>query len=307
MLLNKIAIIGAGVVGQSTGKGFQRLGYDVIFYDILHEKRNSLSSEGYKVGSSIAEVVSKSDISFVCVNTPTEKDGRQDLSQVTSVIHPILKALETAKKYHLIVFRSTMLPGTMRNRLLEYFRCSSSLLFGLDYDVCYNPEFVRENSANEDFFNPDRVVIGIEGERKESAETLQKLYRPLSKDILVTDYESAEMIKYVSNCFLSLKISFFNEMAEVCEKIGANEKMVSLGVKKDKRIGEYGTKAGRPFGGKCLPKDTKAFAAFLKTLNIEPDLLQATLDINDKVSKLPIFHDEKNVLNNSITNSFRNR
>ncbi len=307
MLLNKIAIIGAGVVGQSTGKGFHKLGYDVIFYDILPEKRNSLLSEGYKVGSSISDVVSKSDISFVCVNTPTDKDGRQDLSQVTSVIHPILKALETAKKYHLIVFRSTMLPGTMRNRILEYFKSSSRLLFGRDYDVCYNPEFVRENSANEDFFNPDRVVIGLEGERKESAETLQKLYHSISKDILVTDYESAEMIKYASNCFLSLKISFFNEMAEICGKIGADEKMVSLGVKKDKRIGEYGTKAGRPFGGKCLPKDTKAFTEFLKSLNIEPDLLQVTLDINDKMSKLAVYHDEENVLSNSITNSFLKR
>lgn len=304
--MNKIGIIGAGVVGQSTGKGFHRLGYDVIFYDVLPEKRNSLLSEGYKVGFSIADVVSKSDISFVCVNTPTDKDGRQDLSQVISVIHPILKALETAKKYHLIVFRSTMLPGTMRKRILEYLKSSSRLLFGRDYDVFYNPEFVRENSANEDFFNPDRVVIGLEGERKESAETLQKLYRPISKDILVTDYESAEMIKYVSNCFLSLKISFFNEMAEICGRIGADEKMVSLGVKKDKRIGEYGTKAGRPFGGKCLPKDTKAFTAFLKSLNIEPDLMQVTLDINDKVSKLAICHEE-NVLSNSITNSFRKR
>ncbi len=299
--MNKIGIIGAGVVGQSTGKGFQRLGHDVIFYDIMSEKRNSLLSEGYKVGSSIHDVVSKSDISFVCVNTPTDKDGIQDLSQVMSVIQPILKALETDRKYHLIVFRSTMLPKTMRNKILESFRTCSPLLIGKDYDVCYNPEFLRESSANEDFFTPDRVVIGTDPKRKDSSIPLQKLYKPLSKEILVTDYESAEMIKYVSNCFLSLKISFFNEMAEICEKIGADQKMVSVGVRMDKRIGEYGTEAGRPFGGKCLPKDTKAFTGFLKAFDVGPDLLQVTLDINDKVSKRQsMHHNGKNVISNSI-------
>ena len=299
--MNKIGIIGAGIVGQSTGKGFRRLGHDVVFYDILAQKRNSLLSEGYKVGSSISEVVSKSDISFICVNTPTDKDGRQDLSQVMSVIHPIVKALEKSKKYHLIVFRSTMLPKTMRVKVLEYFKSSSSLLLGKDYDVAYNPEFLRESSANEDFFNPDRVVIGTDPKREQSILPLLNLYKLISRDILVTDYESAEMIKYVSNCFLSLKISFFNEMAEICGKIGANEKMVSMGVRMDKRIGEYGTEAGRPFGGKCLPKDTKAFTGLLKTLNVGPDLLQVTLDINDKVSNKVSTYDEKNVLSNSIT------
>jgi UDP-glucose 6-dehydrogenase len=110
--LQKIGIIGAGVVGQSTGKGFHGLGNDVIFYDISSEKRNSLLSEGHKVGSSISDVISQSDISFVCVDTPTDKYGKQDISQVTSVIRPVLKAMETIRKYHLIVIRSTLLPGT---------------------------------------------------------------------------------------------------------------------------------------------------------------------------------------------------
>ena len=299
--MSKIGIIGAGIVGQSTGKGFHRLGSDVVFYDILAEKRNSLLSEGYKVGSSIYDVVSQSDISFVSVNTPTDKDGRQDLSQVMSVIHPIIKALETSRKYNLIVIRSTLLPGTMRNRILGYFKTCSNLLLGQDYDVCYNPEFLRQNNAFEDFLNPDRVVIGVDHKRKDSTIPLQQLYQPLSRDVIVTGYESAEMIKYVSNCFLSLKISFFNEMAEVCGKIGADESVVSLGVKMDKRIGEYGTEAGRPFDGKCLPKDTKAFTEFLKTLDVEPDLLQVVLDINEKVSsKHSMYHDDKDTLSSSI-------
>ncbi|MEJ7642218.1 MAG: nucleotide sugar dehydrogenase [Candidatus Nitrosocosmicus sp.] len=299
--MQKIGIIGAGVVGQSTGKGFHRFGNDVIFYDISSKKRNSLLSEGHKVGSSISDVVSQSDISFVCVDTPTHKDGKQDISQVTSVIRPVLKALETSRKYHLIVIRSTLLPGTMRNRILSYFKTCSSLILGQDYDVCYNPEFLRQNNAFEDFLNPDRVVIGVDHKRIDSTMPLQMLYQHVSRDVIVTGYESAEMIKYVSNCFLSLKISFFNEMAEICGKIGADESVVSLGVRKDRRIGEYGTEAGRPFGGKCLPKDTKAFTEFLKTLNVEPDLLQVALDINEKMSnRHSMYPDEQSALSSSI-------
>jgi UDPglucose 6-dehydrogenase len=172
---------------------------------------------------------------------------------------------------------------------------------GQDYDVCYNPEFLRQNNAFEDFLKPDRVVIGVDHKRIDATIPLQILYQPISRDVIVTGYESAEMIKYVSNCFLSLKISFFNEMAEICGKIGADESVVSLGVRMDRRIGEYGTEAGRPFGGKCLPKDTKAFTEFLKTLNVEPDLLQVALDINEKMlSHQSMYPNGKSAISSSI-------
>ena len=301
--MHKIGIIGAGVVGQSTGKGLQRFGHDVIFYDISDQKRKSLLVEGNKVGSSISEVVAKCDISFVCVDTPTNTDGKQDISQVMSAIHPILKSLETARKYHLIVIRSTLLPRTIQGRIIEYSKTNSTLLFGKDYDICYNPEFLRQNSALEDFLNPDRVVIGIDHRRKSSIEPLLKIYQPICRDIIVTNYESAEMIKYVSNCFLSLKISYFNEMAKVCNKIGADETIVSLGAKMDKRIGEYGTEAGRPFDGKCLPKDTLAFKEFIKSLNIDKDLLKVCLEINDDMSMDNKYcHDDKGLVRATVVN-----
>src|SRR5919197_2566199 len=182
--MTKISIIGSGVVGTATGKGFHRLGHDVIFYDISKQKLLMLKEEGFKVGSSIADVIHQSDLSFVCVNTPTVSidnngsgiESQQDLSQLKSVLFDITNAFnsDAIKKetgYHLLVFRSTMLPGTMRNLVIDYMRRNCSLKQGQDYSICYNPEFLRQHCALEDFFHPDRVVIGQEGEREGGEES----------------------------------------------------------------------------------------------------------------------------------------
>ena len=279
-----ISIIGAGVVGSATGMGLHKMGHDVIFYDISKQKLLSLKEQGYQVGSSIENVISKTDISFVCVNTPTKNDGQQDLSQVTSVLPDIAKALNNIeRRHHLVVFRSTMLPGTMRHIIIEYLdrNCNNDKMRGRDYDICYNPEFLRQNSALEDFFKPDRIVIGED--REDASLPLKQLYKDFRSDIIITNFEAAEMIKYTSNCFLSLKISFFNEISMICKEMGIDYKAVNQAVSLDKRIGKYGTEAGRPFGGACLPKDTQALAYLVKRLQIKPDLLQIILDINKKV------------------------
>jgi UDPglucose 6-dehydrogenase len=178
-----------------------------------------------------------------------------------------------------------MLPGTMRSVVINYLQtnCSSSRI-GRDYDVCYNPEFLRQNTAFDDFFRPDRVVIGEDG--KGVSQPLKEIYQQLTENIIVTSYEAAEMIKYTSNCFLSLKISFFNEIGLVCKQMGIDDKAVSLGVSMDKRIGNYGTQFGKPFEGACLPKDTEALAGFIRNLQLNPDLLQVALDINRKMEEL---------------------
>jgi nucleotide sugar dehydrogenase len=211
-----------------------------------------------------------------------------------SVLYDITNALRRINRHngqqqqqhpHLIVFRSTMLPGTMRSVVINYLQtnCSSSRI-GRDYDVCYNPEFLRQNTAFDDFFRPDRVVIGEEG--KGASQPLKEIYQQLTENIIVTSFEAAEMIKYTSNCFLSLKISFFNEIGLVCKQMGIDDKAVSLGVSMDKRIGNYGTQFGKPFEGACLPKDTEALAGFIKNLQLNPDLLQVALDINRKMEEL---------------------
>jgi nucleotide sugar dehydrogenase len=292
MIMKKIGIIGSGVVGSATGKGFHRLGHDVLFYDIAKQRLLTLKEEGYQIASSVKDIIDKTDISFVCVNTPNNSSGEQDLSQLMSVLYDITNSLRRVNKIHeqqqhphLIIFRSTMLPGTMRKVVINYLQtnCPSSRI-GRDYDVCYNPEFLRQNTAFDDFFRPDRVVIGED--RKGASQPLKEIYQQLTENIIVTSFEAAEMIKYTSNCFLSLKISFFNEIGLVCKQMGIDDKAVSLGVSMDKRIGNYGTQFGKPFEGACLPKDTEALAGFIRNLQLNPDLLQVALDINRKMEEL---------------------
>lgn len=290
--MKKIGIIGSGVVGSATGKGFHRLGHDVLFYDIAKQRLLTLKEEGYQIASSVKDIIDKTDISFVCVNTPNNSSGEQDLSQLMSVLYDITNSLmridrrhEEEEHPHLIVFRSTMLPGTMRSVVINYLQtnCPSSRI-GRDYDVCYNPEFLRQNTAFDDFFRPDRIVIGED--RNGASQPLKEIYQQLTDNIIITSFEAAEMIKYTSNCFLSLKISFFNEIGLVCKQMGIDDKAVSLGVSMDKRIGSYGTQFGKPFEGACLPKDTEALAGFIRNLQLNPDLLQVALDINRKMEEL---------------------
>jgi UDPglucose 6-dehydrogenase len=302
-----IGIIGAGVVGGATGKGLQKLGYEVTFYDIDKSKTFSLRQEGYQVASSISDLMSNSNITFVCVNTPTissrsnlyndkriENGSYQDLSQILSVLPEISSSLSTnSRRHQLLVFRSTLLPGTMRNIVVDYLERNCSKSIGKDFDVCYNPEFLRQKSALEDFFEPGRVVIG-EG-TKGSSVPLVEIFRALTRNIIITGYEEAEMIKYASNGFLALKISYFNEIAMVCKMLGIDDKTVSRGVALDSRIGTYGVLGGMPFGGACLPKDTAALTSFLRKLGIRPDLIETAVQINNEIEEMSshkqIIHD----------------
>ena len=295
------------MVGGATGKGLRKLGYEVTFYDIDKSKTFSLRQEGYQVASSISELMSNSNITFVCVNTPTissrsnlyndkriENGSYQDLSQVLSVLPEISSSLSTnSGRHQLLVFRSTLLPGTMRNIVVDYLERNCSKSIGKDFDVCYNPEFLRQKSALEDFFEPGRVVIG-EG-TKGSSVPLVEIFSALTRNIVITGYEEAEMIKYASNGFLALKISYFNEIAMVCKMLGIDDKTVSRGVALDSRIGTYGVLGGMPFGGACLPKDTAALTSFLRKLGIRPDLIETAVQINNEIEEMSshkqIIHD----------------
>jgi UDPglucose 6-dehydrogenase len=299
---HSISVIGSGVVGTATGKGFHELGHRVTFYDISKQRLGTLKNEGHDVASSLKDAIASSEICFICVNTPqnlnranvkasdfVEADlgKHQDLSQILSVVRDIansLNALNGAakRKKRLFVFRSTLVPGTMRNVVLDYLERNCNLRRGKDYDVFYNPEFVRQHSALKDFFTPDRVVIGQESSGSSS---LTDLYAPLTDKIILTGFEEAEMIKYASNCFLALKISYFNQISMMCKKMGISEKQVTQGVSLDSRIGSYGTIGGPPFGGACLPKDTEAFASFARNLNMNHDLIELAIRINKQIDE----------------------
>src|SRR5215216_5325080 len=260
--MQKIGIIGSGTVGGTSGKVWKALGNQVLFYDISEQIVFSLKTSGYSVAASIEEIIHQTDISFVCVDTPTYRNGDQNISSVMSVLYEIADALDKMVGHHLIVFRSTLLPGTMSNVIVPFLERHCSKVRGIDYDICYNPEFLRENSALIDAFNPDRVIIGED--QKNASLQLAQLYQQLRTKIIITSFECAEMIKYASNCFLALKISFFNEIGLACNRMGIDDKAVSLGVSLDKRIGKYGTQFGKPFEGACLPKDTEALAGFIR-------------------------------------------
>jgi UDPglucose 6-dehydrogenase len=299
---HSISVIGSGVVGTATGKGFHKLGHHITFFDISKLRLAALKNEGYDVASSFKDAIATSEICFICVNTPqnisranakasdfVEADlgKHQDLSQILSVVRDIANSLNaidgaTKSKKRLFVFRSTMVPGTMRNVVLDYLERNCNLRHGKDYDVFYNPEFVRQHSALKDFFTPDRVVIGQEGTRSSS---LSDLYAPLTDKIILTGFEEAEMIKYASNCFLALKISYFNQISMMCKKMGISEEQVTQAVSLDSRIGNYGTIGGPPFGGACLPKDTEAFASFARNLNMKHDLIDLAIRINKQMDE----------------------
>jgi len=298
-----ISIIGSGVVGTATGKGFHKLGHDVTFFDISKQRLVSLRNEGYNVAASLKDAIASSEICFICVNTPqniTKTDSKasdfveadlgkhQDLSQILYVVRDIAYALntmgiDTRKEKRLFVFRSTMVPGTMRNVVVDYLERNCNLKRGEDYDVFYNPEFVRQHSALEDFFTPDRVVIGQDND---GSSPLSDIYAQLTDNILLTGFDEAEMIKYASNCFLALKISYFNEISIMCKKLGINGEKVARAVSMDNRIGGYGTNGGLPFGGACLPKDTEAFVSFARNMNIKDDLIEIALNINKQMDEL---------------------
>jgi UDPglucose 6-dehydrogenase len=314
------------------------MGHEVYFYDISQQRLDTLTREGYRTTRNIFEALSRTRICFICVNTPTNEEkgnaDRQDRSQLTSVLHDIATALNQlhSKKYFesdhrlteqkrqgsfryradlnkdqitedsttpiLLVFRSTMLPGTMRSLILQYLETRCSLQIGREYNVVYNPEFLRQKYALDDFLNVDRVVIGEDNVTlaANSSALLQELYKPLTDNIFVTDYETAELIKYAANCFLSLKISYFNEIGFICRRLGIDDKVVNHAVSLDKRIGSYGTRAGKPFDGSCLPKDTKAFAAFVQEilpLGAHSDLLRSTLGINDLMMQKVDYKDQE--------------
>jgi len=277
-----ISIIGAGVVGTATGKGLTKLGHNVIFYDVNENRSKELIAEGYEAGSKMSDIVASTSVSFVCVQTPTTNDAI-DLTFVKKAIVSIAKIVENKSTYHLVVVRSTLLPGTMRKVILPLLHKYCTRRLFDDYGICYNPEFLREASALKDFLNPSRIVIGTAD--SDSGRTLEELYLPLTAPIVRTDFDTAEMIKCVSNAFLATKISFFNEMYMLCEKLGINDRLVSDAVSLDPRIGEYGVFGGKPFSDGCLPKDTKAFARFIRNHKQNPDLLEVVLKINSDITK----------------------
>ncbi len=293
----KLAIIGTGYVGLITGACFAEFGYETVcidkdaqrvkelnlckcpFYepgieDLLDKHLNETKLLSFS--NSMSQSIRDSDIIFITVGTPSKRlQNEADLTFIWNVAEEISKNIT---KYSVIVTKSTVPVGTSK----EIKKIISKRVSIDDFDVVSNPEFLREGSAINDFMRPDRVVIGCENVKSENI--MKELYRPLyliETPIVSTSIESSEIIKYASNSFLATKISFINQVADLCEKVGANVQDVAKGMGIDKRIGNKFLHAGPGFGGSCFPKDVKAFISSAEQNNVDLSILSTVSKYND--------------------------
>ncbi len=290
----KICIIGTGYVGLVTGVCLAEIGHHVICIDNNQEKIKKLmkgiapiyepgiealikknSKKGNLLFSqSIEYGVKHSDVIFICVNTPTQKNGKTDLSYIQAVSKEVAKSM---MGYKVIISKSTMPVGTsqkMKEMMKKYHHPKAR------FDIVSNPEFLREGTAIEDFLKPDRIVIGSESQK--ARKIMSQIYRPIKAPIIFTSIEGSEIIKHACNSFLATKISFINAVANICEKNGGNIDEVALAMGLDKRIGKDFLKAGIGFGGSCFPKDVAAFTRVAKDSGYNFKLLKEVEVINRK-------------------------
>lgn len=303
----RISVVGAGYVGLTTAICLAEIGHEVFcadsdenklsmlranllpFYEPhLEQTLRSAVDSGRLKFTDPAESVKATEVVFICVGTPPLENGEADLSAVENVAHTIV---EHAKGYRLIIDKSTV-PVQTAQQLKKHMQLYNRT--GLDYDVASNPEFLREGSAVEDSLHPDRIVVGVDGHRAESI--FKEIYRPIlehtfkcpvhdtcpARDVsfIVTDTNSAELIKHASNAFLATKISFINMVADLCEEAGADVSMVAKGMGLDARIGPAFLRPGIGFGGFCFPKDLQAFVRIAEKFGCDFSLLKEVEKVN---------------------------
>jgi len=294
----KIGIIGTGYVGLVTAVGLAELGHEVVGTDIETSKiekasqgksyiyepslekllQKNLAKGNLSFESDLEKTILSSDVLFVCVNTPQREDGSADMSFVENVSRTIARNLN---KYKLIVEKSTVPVKTSLwiKRTISLYRKTD-----VAFDIASNPEFLREGSAVSDFLNPDRIILGVESEKAEKI--LVGIYKKFKDRILITNIDTAELIKHASNSFLALKISYINLMSEMCERTEANVDQVAKGMGLDPRIGPLFLRAGLGYGGSCFPKDIRALIKIGEDLGLNVNLLREADRINNERIKV---------------------
>ncbi|MEX2104011.1 MAG: UDP-glucose/GDP-mannose dehydrogenase family protein [Bacilli bacterium] len=291
----KIAIVGTGYVGLTSGVCFSELGNEVVCVDVNAEKINQLNcgimpiyepgikelviknkeNKRLRFTTNLKEAVNRSEIIIIAVGTPSLLDGNVDLSYIFAVANEIGSYINN---YKVIVNKSTVPVGTADDVKRIIF--NNLVDKKIDFDVASVPEFLKEGSAIKDFFQTERVIIGTESNK--ARDLLVKLHKPLNSSIQTTDIRSAELIKYAANSFLAMKISFINEIANLAELVGADIKEVARGIGSDSRIGNKFLNAGIGFGGACFPKDTKGLVKIAEQVGLEFSLLQEVIHINER-------------------------
>lgn len=291
--MSRICVIGTGYVGLVTGTCFADLGNDVYCLDVDEERINKLNqcimpiyepglqqlvAQNTQAGrlrftTDYKQALSDAEIVFIAVGTPSGDDGEADLQYVRQAAEALADSID----HPVIVVNKSTVPVGTGDWVADIIRKRREGK-PLDFKVVSNPEFLREGSAIQDFMYPDRVVLGSLD--RAAAEEVAKLYESLRCPVLITDLRTAEMIKYASNAFLATRISFINEIANMCEELGADVREVARGMGMDKRIGSAFLEAGLGWGGSCFPKDVKALAHMAVLHGTHPQLLQAVMEIN---------------------------
>lgn len=301
--MNSISIIGTGYVGLVTGTCLSEFGMQVTCMDVDEKKIEGLKNgiipiyepglddllnKNYRAGrikftTSIKEAVENSTAIFIAVGTPPREDGSADLQYVMAVARAIAKNINS---YKVIVDKSTVPIGTGRLVKNVVKEVLAEREVKIDFDVVSNPEFLREGSAVRDFMHPDRIVIGTESEKARNI--MKNIYNVLyliDTPFIFTTIETAELIKYASNAFLAAKITFINEIANLCDAVGADVRDVSKAMGLDGRIGKYFLHPGPGYGGSCFPKDTKALVNIGKAFNMDMSLVRAVISANENQKK----------------------
>ncbi len=322
----KITITGTGYVGLVTAAVFADKGFSVVALDIDQDKvdavnkgetfffepnlppliqRVVLKKKTLTATTNIAESLKSSDVTFICVGTPSLEDGSCDLQYIEQSARDIGRAIKEKNDYHLVIAKSTIVPGTTRNLIKKAIEEESGKKAGEGFGLCMSPEFLREGQSVHDTIYPDRIIIGEYD--KKSGEMLEGIFRVLYSEkidefsknweaiynkqvhcpkILRLSLETAECIKYANNSFLATKISFINEFANICERIdGVDINNVAKGIGFDFRINPNFLRAGAGFGGSCFPKDVRAIMKFAKDIDFEPNILKSVIDINTHQTK----------------------
>jgi len=295
----RVTIVGAGYVGLVTGAGLAKHGNKVTLVDIdeqrvkmINQAKPPFYEEGLepllqnsagknlRATSDIKEAIIDADVIFLCVQTSCQGNGIIDLTHIEQATTDIGEAFNGRGGHPLIVVKSTVVPGTTESVVSPLLEVNSGKRTGMDFGLAVNPEFLREGKAVEDLLYPNRIVVGELN--KESGDVLSELYRDFDAPILRVDLKTAEMIKYASNAFLATKISFINEIGNICKRLGIDVYRVAEGMGLDPRISPHFLNAGIGFGGSCLPKDVKSLIGAAKELGYQPSLLESIIKVNEE-------------------------
>jgi UDPglucose 6-dehydrogenase len=278
----KLAIIGSGVIGSATGKGFVSKGYKVVFYDVKKETIDSLKKQGFDARHFNSLNTEENDAFFLTVPTPTKK-GAIDLSYIKKVAEQLGRKLKERKGYFVVIVRSTVLPGTTEDLVTPILEAESGKKAGVDFGVAMNPEYLRAVNAEKDFRNPWIVAIGSLD--KKTQRFMREVFGNYQCPTRYVSIKEAETQKYVHNLFNAIKVAFFNEMRMACDVIGINpDKIFEITTESAEGFWnkKYGIRNMGPYDGMCLPKDTQAFLNWSQKNNIKLDLLSGAISSNKK-------------------------